>query len=110
MWSPRRRWRWSLTASAPVHHHAGQQAVNYVEVLVEVQHGYGGQLAGSAARTGARVRARLVGELGEVSVRVFLQEHHRTLSRTVVGFVLFGRNDPVPAEVLEVHRQRVPAA
>jgi len=109
-WSLRRRRRWSLTASAPVHHHSGQQAVNYVQVLVEVQHRYGGHLAGGAARTGARIRARLVGELGEMGVRVLLQEHHRTLSRTVVGLVLFGCNDPVPAKVLEVHRQREPAA
>lgn len=102
--------RGRLTAAAPVHHHAGQQAEYDVHVLVVVQHGYGGHLPGRATRPGAGVLAGGVGHLGEVRVRVLLQEHERTLARTVVGLVLFGGDDPVPAELLEVHRQRVPAA
>lgn len=99
------------TAPAPVGHHAGQQAVDDVQVLVEVQHRDGGQLAGHAARPRARVRARrLVGQLGQVRVRVLLQEHQRTLAGTIVGRVLPGRDDPVPAELVKVHGQRVPAA
>lgn len=43
-------------------------------------------------------------------MRVFLHEHVLALARTVVGFVAFGGNDPVPAKGLEVHRQRVAAA
>lgn len=43
-------------------------------------------------------------------MRVLLHEHVLALAGTVVGFVALGGNDPIPAERLEVHRQRVAAA
>lgn len=43
-------------------------------------------------------------------MHVLRQERHATLAGTVAGLVPFGRNDPVPAEVLKVDRQRIPAA
>ena len=43
-------------------------------------------------------------------MRVLLQEHVRTLSRTVVRLVLLRRDDPVPAELLEVNSQRIATA
>lgn len=52
-----------LTAPAPVHHHAGQRAIDEVVFLIEVQHSQGGQLTGCAAHPGARVHACLVAEL-----------------------------------------------
>ena len=43
-------------------------------------------------------------------VRIFLQENVRTFTRTVVGFVFLWRDNPVPAEFDEIHRQRIAAA
>lgn len=96
-----------LRAAASVHHHPGQHAVDDVEIRVEVQHRDGRHLPGST--TGARrpLRVRL---LDQMRVRVLLQEDVRALAAAVVGLVPLRRDDPVPAELLEVHRQRVPAA
>lgn len=41
---------------------------------------------------------------------VLLHEHVFTLARAVVGLIALGSDDPVPAEGLKVHRQRVAAA
>lgn len=43
-------------------------------------------------------------------VRVLLKEHVGTLPRAIVGLVLLGSDDPVPTELLEVHRQRISTA
>lgn len=48
--------------------------------------------------------------LHEVRVRVLLHEHVLALARAVVSLVALGRDDPVPAESLEVHGERVTAA
>lgn len=95
-----------LRAPAPVHHHAGEAAEDHVGVLVEVQHGDGAELARGAAR-GRGVRG---GDLRQVGVRVLLQGHVAALPGAVVRVVLLRGHDEVPAELLEVHRQLVPAA
>lgn len=43
-------------------------------------------------------------------VRVLLKEHVGTLPRAIVGLVLLGSDNPVPTELLEVHRQRISTA
>ena len=61
----------------------------------------------------ARPAARPAGAadlLHDVRVRVLLQVDVRTVARTVVGVVGAGRDDPVPAELVEVDHQREPAA
>jgi len=99
-------WRCHRLATAtPFHHHAGQHAVDDVEVGVVVQHGYGGHLAGRAARS----RAKL-GHLHQVGVWVLREQHRVAHARTVVGHVTLGRDNPVPAKLLEVDRQRKLAA
>jgi len=98
---------YALRTSAPVHDHARQQAVDNVVVLVEVQHGDGGHLPGAAA---GAARPRRVGHVHQVRVRIPLQEHVRALAGAVVGLVPLGRDDEVPAELLEVHGERVAAA
>lgn len=45
-----------------------------------------------------------------MSVRVLLEEDVGAFPRAVVGLVFLGRDDPIPAELDEVHRQRVAAA
>lgn len=92
-----------LTASATVHHHARQHAEYNVGLMIEVQHRDGRHLAGRATWPCARVLARPVGHLRQMGVRVPLQEHQRTLAGTVVSLVPLRRDDPVPAEVLEIH-------
>lgn len=101
------RGRSILRAATAVDDHAGQEAVDDVEVGIEVEHGDGGHLAGGAAWPRSTGGA---GHVRHVCVRVLLQEHEGTLARAVVGLVLLGRDDPVPPEGLEVHRQRVAAA
>lgn len=43
-------------------------------------------------------------ELHDVCVRVLLHEGDLALAGAVVGVVLFGRDDPVPPELVEIHR------
>lgn len=94
-------------APAAVHHHGGDLAVDDLLLAVEVEHVDGGHLGGGAA--GARGPSG-VGFVHQVGVRVLLQVQVLALPRAVVGFVALRGNNPVPAEALEVHRQRVPAA
>lgn len=96
-----------LRAAAPVDHHTREVAVDDVELVVEVQHRDGGHLARRAARAG---RPRGVRLLDDVRVRVLLEEDVRALAGAVVGLVLLGRDDPVPAELDKVHGERVAAA
>lgn len=81
--------------------------MNDLLLVIEVEHVNRGHLgwctAGPCRASGVRV-------LHQVGVRVFLHEHVFALSGAVVGFVAFGSNDPVPAEGLKVHGQRVAAA
>ena len=90
-----------------VHHHGRDLPVDDLLLAVEVEHVDGRHLGGRAA--GPR-RAPRVGLVHQVRVRVLLQVHELALARAVVGPVAFGRDDPVPAELLEVHGQRVAAA
>lgn len=75
--------------------------------MVEVEHVDGRHLGGGAA--GARGPSG-VGGSHQVGVGVLLQVHVLALARAVVGLVAPRGDDPVPAEVLEVHRERVAAA
>lgn len=90
-----------------VHHHGGDLPVDDLLFAVEVEHVDGGHLGRRAA--GPR-RAARVGFVHQVSVRVLLQVHELTLSGAVIGAVTFGSDNPVPAELLEVHGERVTAA
>ncbi|CAN8020861.1 unnamed protein product, partial [Ixodes persulcatus] len=94
-------------AAASIDDHARQHAVDDVVVIVEVEHRNGRDLARGAAGASGAGQVHL---LYEVRVRVLLHEHVWALAAAVVGLVALGRDDPVPAELLEVHRQRVAAA
>lgn len=97
----------SLRAATSIHNHPRDFAVNDLLLVVEVEHVNGGHLGWGTARP---CRASGVGVLHQVSVRVFLHEHVLALARAIVGFVALGGNDPVPAECLEIHSQRVATA
>ena len=97
----------TLWAAAAVDDHAGQVSVDDVELVVKVEHRDGRHFARGAARAG---RPRRIGLLHDVRVRILLQEDVRALAGTIVGLVLFRGDDPVPAELHKVHRQRVAAA
>lgn len=90
-----------------VHHHGWDLSVDDLLLAVEVEHVDGRHLGGCAAGPG---RAPWVGLVHQVSMRVLLQVHELALPRAVVGPVAFGRNDPVPAELLKVHGQWVATA
>lgn len=93
-----------LGTATSVHYHARKQAVYNVVLVVEVEHGYGRHLPGRTAGPG---RAGWFRKSHDVCMRIFLKKHIRTFSRTVIGLVFFGCDDPVPTEFLEVHRERV---
>lgn len=95
-----------LRAAAAFDHHARQEAVDDVEVGVEVEHGDSLHLARCAARPSVEGLGHVP---GYVSVRVLAHEGDGALARAVVGFVLLRGDDPVPAERLEVHGQGVAA-
>ena len=97
----------SLRAATSIHHHPWDFAVNDLLLVIEVEHVNGGHLGW---RTAGPCGATGVGVLHQVGVRVFLHEHVLALARAIVGFVAFGSNDPVPAERLEIHSQRVATA
>lgn len=97
----------SLRTAASVHHHPWDFPVDDLLLVVEVEHVDGGHLGRGAARP---CGTSGVGVLDQVCVRVLLHEHVLALAGAVVGFVALGRDDPVPAEGLEVDGQRVAAA
>lgn len=98
------RWRRSmLGATTALDYHTWQQTVDDVKLYVKVEHGDSLHLAGCAAGSSA---SRLRHVPRHVRVRILAHESHRTLAWTVVGFVLLGSYDPVPAERLEVDCQR----
>lgn len=94
-------------AAAAVHHHGRDLTVDDLFHVVEVEHVDGGHLGGGAA--GARGPPG-IGLVHQVGVRVLLQVHVLALPGAVVGLVALRGDNPVPAEVLEVHGERVSAA
>lgn len=90
-----------------VDHHGRDLSVDDLLLAVEVEHVYGRHLGGRAAGPGGAPR---VGLVHQVRVRILLQVQELTLPGAVVGPVAFGSDDPVPAELLEVDGERVPAA
>ena len=94
-------------APTAVHHHGRDLAVDDLLFSVKVEHVDGRHLGGGAA--GARSPSG-VGLVHQVGVRVLLQVHVLTLPGAIVGLVALWGNNPVPAKVLEVHRERVAAA
>lgn len=96
-----------LRTATSIHHHPWDFAVNDLLLVIEVEHVNGGHLGRSTA---GPCGASGVGVLHQVGVWVFLHEHVLALAGAIVGFVAFGGNDPVPAERLEVHSQRVATA
>ena len=90
-----------------VHHHGRDLSVDDLLLAVEVEHVDRRHLGGRAA--GPR-GAPWVGLVHQVCVWVLLQVQELALPRAVVGPVAFGRDDPVPAELLEVDGERVAAA
>ena len=99
--------RFPSGTSAVVDHHRRDLSVDDLLFAVEVEHVDGRHLGGRAA--GSRGASR-VGFVHQVCMRVLLQVHELTFPGAVVGPVAFGRDDPVPAELLEVHGERVEAA
>ena len=97
----------SLRAATSIHHHPWDLAMDNLLLVIEVEHVNGGHLGRGTA---GPCRAAGVGVLHQVGVWVFLHEHVLALAGAVVGFVAFGGNDPVPAERLEIHSQRVATA
>lgn len=81
--------------------------MNDLLLVIEVEHVNGRHLGRGTA---GPCRASGVGVLHQVGVRIFLHKHVLALARAIVGFVAFGGNDPVPAERLKVHSQRVATA
>lgn len=94
-------------ASATVHHHGRDLAVDDLLLLVKVEHVDGGHLGGGAAWAGGPSGR---GPVDQVGVRVLLQVHVLALARAVVGLVALGGDNPVKAKVLKVHGERVAAA
>lgn len=97
-----------LGTAAAVHHHAGQVAEDDVQRIVKVEHGDGRQFAWGAARH-VGVSQGAQGVLGQVCVHVLLVERPGAVARAVVRLVPSRRYDEVPAEGVEVDRQRVAA-
>lgn len=94
-------------AAAAVYYHGGDLAVDNLLLAVEVKHVDGRHLGGGTAGSGGASRVGLVHQVG---VGILLQVHVVAFSRTVIGLVTFRRNNPVPAKVLKVHCEGVPAA
>lgn len=78
--------------------------MDYLLFIIEVQHVYRRHLRGRAAWP---CRASRIGMLNQMSMWVLLHEHVLTLAWTVVCFVTFGCNDPIPAKSFKVHCERV---
>lgn len=97
----------SSGAAAEIHDHGRDLPIDDLLSVVEVEHVDGGHFGGCAAGPSCTTRIRLV---HQVCVRELLQMYLLTLARAVVGLVALWRNDPVPAEVLEVYGERVSAA
>lgn len=97
----------SLRAATSIHHHSRDLAVDDLLLVIEVQHVNGGHLSRSTA---GPCRSSGVRVLHQVGVWVFLHKHVLALARAVVCFVALRGNDPVPAESLKVHGERVATA
>lgn len=90
-----------------VDHHGRDLPVDDLLLAVDVQHVDGRHLGGRAAGSGSAPR---VGLVHQMSMWVLLQVQKLALPRAVVGPVALGRDDPVPAELLEVDCEGVSAA
>lgn len=93
-----------LGTTALFHNHVRYGRVNDAVAQIEVQQLDGAHLFRRAARDGRRA------ELHHVGVLVLGQEAQHALASAVGSFVPLWRDNPVPAELFKVHRQRVPAA
>lgn len=96
-----------LGAATYVHHHRRDLSVYNLFFAVKIEHVDGRHFGRSATGSGGTPRVCLVYQVG---VRVLLQVHVLALPRAVVGLVALRRNNPVPAEILEVHGKGVTAA
>lgn len=94
-------------AATAVYYHWRDLAVDDLLFAIEVKHVDGRHLGGGAAGPGGASRIGLVHQMG---VGILLQVHVVAFSRTVIRLIAFWSNNPVPAEVLEVHSERVSAA
>lgn len=94
-------------ASTPVHHHGRDLPVDDLLLSVKVEHVDRGHLGrGAAGACGPSG----VGFVHQVGVWVLLQVHVLTLPGAIVGLIALRGNNPVPAKVFKVHRERVAAA
>lgn len=84
--------------------HVRNGAVDDAIAQVEVQQLDGAHLLRRTARNGRGA------QLHHVGVLVLGQEAQHALAGTVGSLVAFRSDDPIPAKLLKVHRQRVPAA
>uniref|UniRef100_A0A182MSL9 FYVE-type domain-containing protein n=1 Tax=Anopheles culicifacies TaxID=139723 RepID=A0A182MSL9_9DIPT len=91
-------------AATHFHHHVRDGAVDHVEAHVEVQQLDRAHLLRRTARDGRRA------ELHHVRMLVLGQEADHALTGTVPRIVTLRCDDPIPAKLLKVHLQRVPAA
>lgn len=94
-------------AATAVYYHWGDLAVDDLLFAIEVKHVDGRHLGGGAAGPGG---ASWIGLVHQMGVGIFLHVYVVAFSWTVIRLITFWSNNPVPAEVLEVHSERVPAA
>lgn len=72
-----------------------------VEFLVKVKQLYRGHFSGRAAWICRSAK------LNYMRVSIALHEGNFTLASTIIGIVFLRCNHPIPAETLEIHRQRM---
>lgn len=72
-----------------------------VEFLVKVKQLYRGHFSGRAAWICRSAK------LNYMRVSIALHEGYFTLASTIIGIVFLRCNHPIPAETLEIHRQRM---
>uniref|UniRef100_A0A915HTV2 Uncharacterized protein n=1 Tax=Romanomermis culicivorax TaxID=13658 RepID=A0A915HTV2_ROMCU len=95
------------SAAAPIDHHTGQTRYVHFFVVVEKDHSNGAHAGRVAA--GPYVGPRIGLLLDYVRVRVTLQMQEGTFAGAIIGHVLFGCYDPVPAEAFKINLKRVSA-
>lgn len=90
-----------------VNHHGGDLSIDDLLLAVEVEHVNGRHLGGRAAGPSCTPWVSLV---HQVCMWVLLQVQELTLPRAVVCSVAFGRDNPVPTELLKVNGEWVSTA
>lgn len=102
------------TTPAPLHTHVLVVLEHDFALLVQVQHGYAAEAGGHAASLGHEGRVGGVDQIldyGVVGGVQVVRQGERTVAVAVEGVVARRRDDPVvPADVGEVHVERVPPA